>query len=232
MFDLRIAVTPANARSSASAIIAHWESVGTAARSTVKVAAADTALLPLLVCRALAGSVLRKLPAAGTVTSTVTVQVPGMVELPAGIERPAGKVTVMALVVTAPLPVQVVLAFGVGAITTPLGKVSMSAALKVATLAFGLASVMVRVEPPPGLVVVGLKALVSVGGLAGTASTLVESIDAEPFSAKTLPVVLALVVKVMLVFAIMCPRKMLDVPIAAEVPTCQNTLVPRPPLLI
>ena len=66
----------------------------------------------------------------------------------------------------------------------------------------------------------------------GTASTAVESIVAAPFSAKILPVVLALVVKVMLVFAIMCPRKVVDVPIVAELPTCQYTLVPRPPLLM
>jgi hypothetical protein len=39
--------------------------------------------------------------------------------------------------------------------------------------------------------------------------------------AKSLPVVLALVVMVMLVLAIMFPRKTVPVPIVADVPICQ-----------
>jgi hypothetical protein len=59
--------------------------------------------------------------------------------------------------VTVVPPPQVVLA--VGAITTPLGKVSVSAAVRVTTLVMGLLKVMVRVETPPGLMVARLKAL-------------------------------------------------------------------------
>jgi hypothetical protein len=53
-----------------------------------------------------------------------------------------------------------------------------------------------------------------------------------PLIAKNLPVELALVVKVMLVLAIMFPRKVVKVPMVAELPICQYTLVPRPPPLI
>jgi hypothetical protein len=48
----------------------------------------------------------------------------------------------------------------------------------------------------------------------------------------SLPVVLTPVVMVMLVLAIMFPRNELDAPRVAEVPTCQYTFGPRPPLLI
>ena len=50
---------------------------------TVKVASAGAALTPLLVCKAPAGSELKKLPASGAVTDTVTVQ-----ELLAAIDEP------------------------------------------------------------------------------------------------------------------------------------------------
>ena len=49
-------------------IIAHPESVGTAAAAvTVKVALVAAALLPLLVCKALSASVLREPPPSGAV---------------------------------------------------------------------------------------------------------------------------------------------------------------------
>jgi hypothetical protein len=64
---------------------------------------------------------------------------------------------------TPPLPGQVVLALLGFAITTPVGRVSVSEVLKVATLAFVLDSVIVRVETPPVTMVAGLKALPSVG---------------------------------------------------------------------
>ncbi len=145
-------------------IIAHWESVGTAGRM-VNVALAAAALLPLLVCKALAASVLRGLAGENPVTLTVTVQEPGA---PPGIELPADKVIVFPLGTadTTPPP-QVVLAFGALAINAPLGKESVSAAVKLAAATLGLVKVMVRVETPPALMLVGLNALVSVGGSGG-----------------------------------------------------------------
>src|SRR5450432_4530559 len=81
-------------------------------------------------------------------------------------ERPAGKVTVElpATATGTPAPPHVLPTFGVGAITTPLGKVSMSGAVRVATVTSGLLKVTVSVETPPALTVAGLKALPSVGG--------------------------------------------------------------------
>ena len=90
-----------------------------------------------------------------------------MAPLPAGIDRVVGKVTVEppAIAATAPVPLQVVLAFGVAAIVIPTGKASVSGAVKVATLMLGLDSVMVRVDtlPAPALMLAGLKALPSLG---------------------------------------------------------------------
>ena len=76
-----------------------------------------------------------------------------------------------AVAVTA--PPQVVLALGACATTTtPLGKVSMSGAVRLAAVAFGLLKVMVRVETPPALMVAGLKALPSVGATPAGALTV------------------------------------------------------------
>ncbi|MFA7242731.1 MAG: hypothetical protein WC091_21705 [Sulfuricellaceae bacterium] len=82
---------------------------------------------------------------------------------------PDGKVTVKppATATGTPAPVQVVPTFGVAAITTPLGKLSVSAAVRVATAASGLLKVTVSVEVPPTLMETGLKALPSVGGITG-----------------------------------------------------------------
>src|SRR5450432_2682150 len=84
-------------------------------------------------------------------------------------ERPAGKVTVElpATPTGAPAPPHVLPTFGVGAITTPLGKVSMSGAVRVATAALTLLNVTVSVETPPALTVAGLKALPIAGGTMG-----------------------------------------------------------------
>ena len=62
-------------------------------------------------------------------------------------ERPAGKVTVAlpATPMGTPAPPHVLPTFGVGAITTPLGKVSMSGAVRVATAALALLKVTVSV---------------------------------------------------------------------------------------
>jgi hypothetical protein len=85
----------------------------------------------------------------------MTVQLPR-----AGIVRPAGKVTVEAPATAtgAPMPPQVVLTLGVAAITTPLGKVSTSGAVRVETVSSGLLRVMVSVETPPARMLAGLKA--------------------------------------------------------------------------
>ena len=124
---------------------------------TVKVAMAGAALLPLLVCNAPMSRVLTKLPPPGAVTSTVTVQEPLI-----GIQPPV-KVTVELprTAVTVP-PAHVVPA--PPETTTPMGNVSTSGAVSVATVVFGLLKVMVRVETPPAGMAAGLKDLLSVGG--------------------------------------------------------------------
>lgn len=136
---------------------------GILAGRTVKVAIAGPALMPWLVCNAPVGSELKKLPATGAVTPTVTVQ-----ELLAGIEPPV-RVTVE--VPTLAVPPQVVLALP--EIKTPMGNVSMSGALMVAGVEFVLLNVMVRVEAPPAVMVTGLNALPSVGGMAAESTVKV-----------------------------------------------------------
>ena len=148
----------------------------------------------------------------------------------AGIEPPV-KVTVEPPAVAVSAPPQVVLALGVAAITTPLGKVSMSGAVRLAAVASALLKVMVRVETPPALMVAGLKALPSVGGMGvtgGTAhtemATVLESIVTAPFRARALPDTFAPVLRVMLVSARIFPTNVVVVPRVAELPTCQKTL--------
>lgn len=155
-----------------------------------------------------------------------------MLLVPAGIEPV--KVTVFPPA-EAVMPPQVELAFGVDAITIPVGKVSMSGALKVARLVFGLDSVMVRVDIPPALIETGLKALLSVGvpGSGDSEHTemlLLFSVTA-PVNARALPDRMTPVFRVMLVFATMVPTKLVPVPRVAELPTCQNTLQACPPLI-
>ncbi|MFA7242730.1 MAG: hypothetical protein WC091_21700 [Sulfuricellaceae bacterium] len=91
---------------------------------------------------------------------------------------PDGKVTVELPATAAGTPPQVVLALGVGAITTPLGNVSMSAAVSVAAAGLGLIKVTVSVETPPALMVNGLKALPSVGGVPGETTVKVATAGA------------------------------------------------------
>src|SRR5487761_2640727 len=162
------------------------------------------------------------------VTSTVSVQL-----LLAGIERPDGKVTVVppALAATAPEPLQGVAALGVAATTTPLGRVSMSGVVRVVTSSSGLLKVTVSVETPPALMVAGLKALPSVGGMVGLGGAArlhsepaLLSIVTAPVRAKALPFALALVFKVMLSCARILPANVVPVPRVAELPICQNTL--------
>lgn len=143
---LRIVAKPTKAKRAISMIIVHPESMGMA-KMDVRVAKPATVLLRLVVCRALTGIVLTKLPALVVITCTVTVQQPGVVALPAGIERGGDKVTVFppAVAVTGPLPGQVVLALGGAAITTPSGRVSVNGKIRSAGLLLGLHSVMMRV---------------------------------------------------------------------------------------
>ena len=143
----------------------------------------------------------------------------------AGIEPPV-KVTVE--VPPSSVPPQVVLR--VPETTTPLGNVSVSDA-ELAAVASGLLKVMVRVDVPPALMVAGLKALPSVGGMGvtgGTAhaemATVLVSIVTAPFRARALPDTFALVVRVMLVSARIFPMNVVVVPRVAELPTCQKTL--------
>src|SRR5437660_272254 len=124
---------------------------------TVKVAIAGAALLPLLVCNAPMSRVLTKLPPAGAVTSTVTVQEPL-----AGIEPPVKVIVALpGTAVTVP-PAQV--EPELPETTTPMGKVSTSGAVTVAIVVFGLLKVMVSVETPPAGMAAGPKDLLSVGG--------------------------------------------------------------------
>ena len=126
----------------------------------------------MLVCNAPTGSVFRYVPAAVALTLTVTEQLPF-----AGMLRPPGNVTVLpfAVAITVEPPPQVVLALGIGAIRTPVGSVSTSAMVVVATVAFALVSTMVRVETPPALMLVGLNDLPSAVVVA--ASTVSGAVD-------------------------------------------------------
>jgi hypothetical protein len=129
---------------------------------TVRVATAGAVLSPLSVFRSPAPMELIKLPGLAAVTCTLTVQ-----ELLAGIapplsvtdELPASAITV---------PPQVLLAFGVGATSTPVGRVSTRGAFKLATVSFAFVNVSVRVEVPPASIVAGLNALPTVGGIGVT----------------------------------------------------------------
>ena len=147
----------------------------------------------------------------------------------AGIERPAGKVTVAppATATGAPAPVQVVAAFGVAAITTPPGKVSISGAVRVASARLGLLKVMVSVEIPPVLMLAGLKALPSKGAAGSLQPPTVlppaPAIVTAVF-ATTRPVTFALAPTVTKpVAAITVPRKLFPLSVAS-LPTSQNTL--------
>jgi len=115
-------------------------------------------LFPRLVFSAPTGSLLLLLPLFSAVTFTVTVQEPL-----AGIEPPP-TVSHVAPLVAVSVPPQVVLALGVEAINMPLGKLSVSKFM-LATIALGLFKIMVRVETPPFLIVLGLNDLLSVGAV-------------------------------------------------------------------
>ena len=161
------------------------------------------------------------MPPLAAVTATITVQEPF-----AGIEPPV-KVTLDA--VDATVPPQLVP--GVPAIVTPLGRVSVNGAVRLAAVAAALLKVIVRVEIPPASMVAGLKALPSVGGVGAPGgavheetATVLESIVTAPFRARDLPDKVALVLSVMLVSARIFPMNAVPVPIVAELPTCQKTL--------
>jgi hypothetical protein len=139
----------------------------------------------------------------GATTATLTVRLAVAALL---LNAPPPKVTIEAPMSAVSVPPQVVLSLP--STTTPLGKVSMSGALRLAAVASALLKVMVRVETPPSLLVVGLKNLLSVGRMRVTGSTphtatetaLVSNVTA-PFRARSLPDTFALVLRVMLVSA-------------------------------
>ena len=108
------------------------------------------------------------MPPPAAVTSTVTVH-----ELPDRIEPPV-KVTVEPPEVAEGVPPQVLATFGVGAITTPVGNVSTSGAVRLATVASELLKVIVRVETPPAVIVSGVNDLPSVGGITVTGGLTVK----------------------------------------------------------
>src|SRR5262245_50247742 len=97
---VRSARTPAVPSNMASRMNAHSESVGTGVMAvTVRLALAGLALFPALVCRAPAGIVSTRVPAAAAVTSTPMAQDPDGIVLAAvkvTVDPPAGAVTVPA----------------------------------------------------------------------------------------------------------------------------------------
>ncbi len=135
-------------------------SVGAAAL-TVSVALAALALLPSLVASAPAARVLVAVPGVLEVTETAIVQPP------AGIGAPLAYTTeVLPGVAVTEAAVQVVdRPFG-DATVMPAGSASVSAEERAAAVALLLPSVSVRVEVPPEVMVVGLKALVRLGAAA------------------------------------------------------------------
>lgn len=168
---LRIVTKPVTARRATSRTIAHSERVGTAvaARSrAVKDALAGVTLVifgpALVIAKAPTPSVLVKLPAADMVTFTATVQVPGA---PPGIVVAVGKDTVEFPATAVGTPPQLVTAFGVGATTMPAGKVSVKGDARVVVARLSLLNVMVSLETPPALMVVGKKVLLSATPFAG-----------------------------------------------------------------
>jgi hypothetical protein len=96
------------------------------------------------------------LPPAGAVTVAVTVQEPS-----AGIVPPV-KVSVEVVSVATPA-VQLVAGAGAAEITTPLGIVSRSGAVRTAGMALAFDKVITSVEVPPALIVAGVKDLPTVG---------------------------------------------------------------------
>jgi hypothetical protein len=123
---------------------------------------------------------------------------------------------------------------GVSAITKPLGKLSVKSDCRVAR-GLVLVNVIVRVEIPPGLMVAGLKILLTPTPPAATphgpASTMLLISVTAPFRAKSLPVTLAELSRLILVSARMFPMKVLPDPIVAVLVTCQNTLQGEPPIM-
>ena len=167
------------------------------------------------------------MPPTAAVTFTVMVQLPGA---PPGMVPPVNE-NARPPAGAASTPPQVVLAFGVAAITNPAGKVSVSGAVRVAGVALGLIRVMVLVEMPPALMMTGLKLTPIVGAQAVAVMTLLFNVTA-PVSAKALPDKVVLVFRVILAFARILPMNEVFVPSVAELPICQNTLQGCPPLMI
>src|SRR5579859_987322 len=129
---------------------------------TVKVATAGAVLLPLSVFKSPAPTELMKLPGLAAITCTLTVQDPlAGIAPPVSVtdELPASAITV---------PPQVLLAFGVGATTTPVGRLSTSGAFRLAIVSLALFNVRVSVEVPPAVIVAGVNALPTVGGMGVT----------------------------------------------------------------
>ena len=146
----------------------------------------------------------------------------------AGIEAPARRLTVLppATALGAAAPVQVVLALGTLAITTPAGKLSVSGPVSVATAALELDNTIVSTEFAPALIVDGLNVLLIDGLLLATrlhTVMLLPSSVTAPLSAIARPLLLAPVVTVMLLDASIVPAKLEPVPSVAELPICQKT---------
>ena len=189
----------------------------------VRVAVAGAALFPALVCKPPAGIVLRNEPTAAAVTLTAMVQDPE-----AGIVLNVARVTVDPPTGAATAPPQVVVGLGTPATTTPLGKVSLNAAVRAMPDALGLFTVMVSLETPPTVILVGLNAFVTVGGRRAAAAThalmaLLLSVTSA-VRASALPLRLAPAARVMLVSARIFPVNELPASNVAELTTRHQTL--------
>jgi hypothetical protein len=123
----------------------------------------------------------------------VTVQVPGAEPLPAGIERGTFSVTLFAVIDTAPAPLQVLAAFGTAAIVTPAGKVSVSAAERLAADVLALVSVIVRVDVPPAAIGLGEKPFASVGAAVFTVRLALAAAALLPWLVCSAPAAMVLV---------------------------------------
>ena len=135
--------------------------VGEESVDTESVALAGVPLLtPWLVESAPAGIVLMWLPGTVEVTSAWKVQLPGVEPTWAGIVAPLIASEPLPAAAVTVAPEQVVEAFGVGAITTPAGRESVTAA-PVKSVNASLKRKTVKVEVPAGVMPVGVKLLFS-----------------------------------------------------------------------
>jgi hypothetical protein len=128
-----------------------------------------------------------------TAPIVVSVTLTEMLQFVPGVEvAPPVRFKMVSVAAGLKIPPQVSVAFGVAATLMPGGSESeIATPVSVTPVAFvaGLVIVMVRVEVPPDPMLVGLKALITVGG-ATTVSTALAVLPVPPLVEVTAPVVL------------------------------------------